>query len=295
MTFGQGALPFTISKPLGDVPIWPLNSAADEYAVSPIDVIRSFLTQHELVHGKPSPWRNLIAAAAFNTSPALICFFDETESSYAYYMMYTPPKLIEWERVGLLEWHHLPGPAIEWSEQELTAADYTPISFDDPGDDPQLVFPLKLDFSPSRELLDLWSGSLRSYATESDLKKFAFALAPSNLELQEEFTRTLQSTLGLVAQQIRYEQSDEVHITRAGRFTPRLQLELCEQFLVGGYEATAFLTLLGRELASAIADGTEIQGGWGHIEQNTKGDLVYVLNRPNIISDPSFVRANRVE
>lgn len=294
MNFGQGAaLPFAITKSSGDVPFWPPNRVADEYAASPIDVICSFLTQHELVHGKPSPWSNLFAAAAFGISSTLICFFDETESANAYYLMSTPPKLLEWQRVELLEWHDLPRQAIEWPEHALTSANYELISLDDPEDDHQLVFPLSVDFSPSKDLLDLWTKSLRSYATDADLK--GFALAASDLELQEEFTRTLQSTLGLIGQQIRYEQSDDVYITRAGRFTPKLQLELCEQFLIGGYEAADFLTMLGHELTSAIAGGTEIEGGWGRVEQDARGDLVYVLNRPNIISDSSFVRATRVE
>jgi hypothetical protein len=285
MNFGQSAaLLFAITKPSEGVTIWSPNRVADEYAASPIDVIRSFLAQHELIHGRRSPWSRLFAATVFNASSA--------ESAY---LLYSPGRFLEWNRPVLLEWPHVPRQAFERPERRLTAADYMLISLDDPGDDSQLVFPLKGGFSPSKELLDLWAKSLRSYATDSDLKKFSFALAPSDLELHEEFTRTLQSTLGLIGQQLRYERSDDAHITRTGRFTPRLQLELCEQFLVGGYEATEFLTMLGQELTSAIADGTELQGGWGHVGLDIKGDLVYVLNRPNIISDPSFVRANRVE
>jgi hypothetical protein len=295
----RAGLPFPLSRS-GDVPVWPLNRAVDEYAASPIEVIRSFLKQQEFVYSNRSPWNNLFVVAAYDASSHKL-FVHESENSFAYLMVNVPMNLLEWCRLELLEWHpsnmsveNFPT-VFDWGTTQLNPYLSSVVLLEDSDPNQQLTFPLGGTFSPSKALIELWAESVNSYPSDSDREKFALALAPSDLELQQEFAKTLHSVLGAIAQQRRYDESDDLHITQSGRFTQRLQLEISEQFLVGGYELSMFLTMLGNELSDAVTRGVEIEGGWGHVERDSKGDLVYVLTPPNIFHDKMFVRAKRVE
>ena len=156
-------------------------------------------------------------------------------------------KLLEWQPYDeVIEGEYLLDELPEWDVGE-PAFQLLSSELDT---DPQLTFPVETEFSPSKELLDLWITSVRSYAADPELAKSIPAFSPSEIDLRQEFARTLHAALGVIAQQLRYDGSTDLHVTLNGRFTPKLQLEICEQFLVGAYEASAFLTMLGNELTS---------------------------------------------
>jgi hypothetical protein len=286
----RSPLPFPISGS-GDVPTWPHNGAIDEYADSPVKVIRSFLHQQELVYSHRSQWNNLFVVAAYDIYSNVL-HIEPAANSFTYLIVETSTKLLGWRRSKLLEWHHEDALVPNLLAIGSPLAVFVSLE-DHPGvSSEQLPLPLKKEFVPSKEIIDLWSSSVKSHVAELEASK---PIPTSDSELRREFERTLQSTFGMVAQQVRYEDTKNIHLTQDGRFTPRLQLELCEQFLVGSYEASTFLTLLGKELLLAVSQGVEIKGAWGRVEQDSNGDLVYALTPPKRITDKSFVRATRVK
>jgi hypothetical protein len=289
-------LAFLVSSKHGDSPVWPATS--DEYAASPIDVIRSFLGHQKRVYHNWNQLNNLLVVAAGELDPHTV-LSSNTTTLYVCLVASGTTRLIDWERRELLGWYNSvsqsdPNP-VQPLTPYLTTPTYSLLPVASYIADEQLTFPVTTEFSPSKELVDLWVKSVKSYVEEADRARLTVALNPSYLELQQQFAKTLHSTFGMIAQQLRYEGAANLNITRANRFVPRMQLELCEQFLINGYESSQFLTMLGTELKSAIAKGLNIRGAWGHIEENSESDIVYELTNPNITSDASFVRATRIE
>ncbi len=294
-------LPFPVSK-IDDISNWTPNRVTDEYAASPVDVIRSFLREQDLIYTRRNRWNDLFLITSYTATTAHSA--EPPSNSLAYLVISAPMNLLEWERLKLLEWRqpdeffetpHLPDELLNFDFGDVIGATYELMPAVDADADQQLSFPLQVDFSPSKDLIDLWAASVRTFAADAELAQSIPAIPPSELALRQEFIRTLKSTLGIVAQQLRYDGSFDVHITREGRFTRRLQLEVCEQFLIDGYEVSAFLKMLGQELSHAVALGAKIQGAWGRVQQDGAGDLVYELAQPNIARDASFERSTRVE
>jgi len=277
----RAALPFAIKS--GDAINWASNRPGDEYAASPVDVIRSFLRQQDLVYRSRSRLTELFVVAEHDwISRSLV---DNTASYFFYIGINVHIKLLDWRPA-----------AFDPADFSTLTYDRQFIAYEDPEDDAQLHLLLDGTFSPSNELISLWLDCVRLFTRDSNLEQIGqTALAPSDLELRQEFIRTLQSTLGTVAQQLRYDQSEDHNITRHGRFTQRMGSELSEQFMVGVFEAPKFLTVLGEELSAAISTGASIEGAWGYIAQDNHGDMIFVLNPPKLLADASFVHATRVE
>jgi hypothetical protein len=160
---------------------------------------------------------------------------------------------------------------------------------------PQLLLPLRGDFAPSKGLTDFWVRGVRALAKEANVPESSLALAASDTEIQQEFTKMLFSLLGTVAQQLRYGDRESVDITKDGRFMVRYQIQLCDRFLIVPDEADKFLSLLRQEMVTAISNGSRIGGAWGRIALHRSGELRYVLAPPNMASDPAFVRSEEVE
>jgi hypothetical protein len=266
-------LPFPVVKTVESTS-WTHNRIADEYAASPVDVIRSFLSHQRQVYQNQNQWTNFFIIDPLD--------FYRHNSAIAGLAVVSP-----------LYFTFDPSPKpLDWRPQPFDSPEITFVSLDDPNMDHQLVFPLQEGFAPSKQLLDLWESCVRAYAADAQV---GMPAAATELELRQQFSNVLRSVFGTVAQQIRYEESDDFYITRNDRFTPRLQLEISEQFLIGGYEAGRFFNLLGQELGQAISTGTRIAGAWGEVVRSHTGDLVYRLRKPNKITQDGFLAASRVE
>jgi hypothetical protein len=113
-------------------------------------------------------------------------------------------------------------------------------------------------------------------------------------DVRREFASMLTSVLGTLAQQLRYEDAAG-NITQNGEFTSRVQIELCDAFLILPSVSTEFRALLKREIVEAIRGGWDFQGAWGHLELTRAGDLVFQLEPPEFLKNPGFVRARRVK
>lgn len=150
-------------------------------------------------------------------------------------------------------------------------------------------------FTPSSSLTDIWLKSVGALARE------AGGSATSRLKLNDgkeglrlEFTRMLTDVLGMLGQQLRYESADG-HIIQNGEFISRVQMEICDTFLILPSLSSDFLKLLKQELVAAVVSGWELRGAWGKLDVTSDGDLSFRLEPAKFVTDPEFVRARRVE
>jgi hypothetical protein len=153
------------------------------------------------------------------------------------------------------------------------------------------IFPMTGGFTPSKALADFWVRGVKALAREN--KQSVDAI--SEMEIQQEFAKTLTSVFGTLAQQLRYGGGRDCAITRSSRFVLPYQIELCERFFIIPDEAGTFLTMLRDELGTGVSAGARIQGAWGRIDLDDSGDLQYVLTPPSMASDPTFVPSEEVE
>jgi hypothetical protein len=136
---------------------------------------------------------------------------------------------------------------------------------------------------------------IKALADEGNIPLTALALAPSQTEVQQEFSKMLISLFSSIGQQLRYQSNPVVNITQAGRFTLQFQIKLCDRFFIVPDEAAEFLHVLRAELITALSSGSRIKGPWGQIAVSAAGDLIYSLIPPTTISDPSFTPAEDIE
>jgi hypothetical protein len=153
--------------------------------------------------------------------------------------------------------------------------------------------PLKIsgDFSPSKKLTDIWISSLSVMAKEVGKQIHMGA----DFEAAQEFSKTLYSSLGTVAQQLRYESPLDTSLTRHQRFTAAYQIQLCDAFLIVPDQAADFLSLLSFELSEAIRAGCTLNGDWGELRVSPTKELYFKLTPPDFVVDPNFVESEEVE
>jgi hypothetical protein len=159
----------------------------------------------------------------------------------------------------------------------------------------QLQFALEGGFAPSKKLTDFWVRGVTALATQAGASASGLALASTDTEIQQEFTKMLTSLFGTTGQQLRYEPGRDADITRGKRFLLPYQIQLVDRFFIIPDETAEFLQLLRSEMVFAISNGARIEGGWGAVQVNRASDLYYDLEPPNTISDPSFVPSQEVE
>lgn len=152
---------------------------------------------------------------------------------------------------------------------------------------------LRGGFAPSQSLVEYWVRGVRAAAERAGYSPEQLVATPT--DLKQEFAKNLTSVLGMVAQQLRYEREPDNKITQHRRFVLRLQIELCDRFLVIPDEAGEFLSLLRVELINAIRSGARISGEWGAILYVNEDELKYELRAPVRAIDPAFVRSEPVE
>jgi hypothetical protein len=154
-------------------------------------------------------------------------------------------------------------------------------------------FALKIsgDFSPSKKLTDIWISSLSAMA--GDVGKQIHVSA--DFEAAQEFSKTLYSLLGTIAQQLRYENPSDTSVTRNQRFTATYQILLCDAFLIIPDQAADFLGLLFSELSAAISAGCTMNGDWGELRVSPTQELYFRLSSPDFVVDPNFTESEKVE
>lgn len=251
---------------------WDNNSIAEDYAVSPVDIIRSFLEDHNRVFRPRRGWAD---ALVIEPQAWYLQTFISTRDISAFDFGHSKFATLNFE---------LPSDPIVQIEF-LTHSDVSD----------QLSLSLSNKFAPSAELLDLWVESVKAFATDSKIPEVYTTVNAPRSELRELFIKKLMATFGVIAQPLRYNSDSDIEIAKHGRFNSRFQLEISEQFLIGGYEANLFLTKLLEELISAITTGAEIKASWGQVILTSSNDLSFELNKADRAIDPSFVRASRVE
>lgn len=146
-------------------------------------------------------------------------------------------------------------------------------------------------FIPSKSLTDIWVKSLNKLGYEAGNKDVGKV---SEEEIRQKFSKTLIDVLGTLAQQLRYE-GETGQITQNNEFTSRVQIELCDTFLILPSMSTAFVALLRKELINSVRSGWKFRGPWGYLDVTSIGDLKFQLTQPEFAKDPMFVRARRVE
>jgi hypothetical protein len=164
-----------------------------------------------------------------------------------------------------------------------------------PENEQQLAFFMPGSFAPSRELVEFWVRGVQALANLAHVSARPEALDPKLNDVQQLFARELRSLLATIAQQTRYSEKPDVRITMDGRFVLKLQIQLCERFVIIPDETTQFLNLLTNELVTAIQGGAKIEGAWGYITVDQSLDLYYVLTPPHTREDSAFVRSEYVE
>jgi hypothetical protein len=154
----------------------------------------------------------------------------------------------------------------------------------------QLALKMAGDFSPSKKLTDIWLSSLSILAKEAGKQVHVHPF-----EAAQEFSKTLYSLLGTIAQQLRYENPSDTLLSRQQRFTAAYQIQLCDAFLIIPDQAADFLSLLFSELSEAIGAGCTLNGDWGELCLSLTQDLYFRLSPPDFVVDPNFVESEEVE
>jgi hypothetical protein len=152
-------------------------------------------------------------------------------------------------------------------------------------------FELRGDFSPSKKLADIWVTGLIALGKEAGRN----TVATADFEVAQEFSHTLSSLFGTIGQQLRFQRSTDLAVTRDTRFTPGYQIMICDAFLIIPDQASEFLELLRSEISAALEVGCQISGGWGRIKSTPGGDLVFDLARPSFASDSEFEESEEIE
>jgi hypothetical protein len=147
------------------------------------------------------------------------------------------------------------------------------------------------DFSPSKKLTDIWVAGLLALGKEAGRD----TVATAGFEVAQEFSHTLSSLFGTIGQQLRFQRSSDLAITRDARFTPGYQIRICDAFLIIPDQASEFLDLLRSEIYTALEVGCQISGGWGRIKSAPGGDLVFDLTPASFASDPEFEESEEIE
>lgn len=228
----------------------------DEFSVSPVDdVLRAI---HAFVDNR-RPRVPLIERLVFRQPPTL----DQTSV-----------RLL----VGVLDdWHTWSGR--HSSQEENRAPERTDLD-------------LSGDFSPSKQLTEIWISGLLELGKEAGR---AAALG-ADFEVAQEFSRTLSAVLGTIAQQLRFRDVGSTAITRSGRFTPTYQIALCDAYLIIPDRSPEFLDLLLSEIVTSLRLGCRINGDWGEVVAARESrDLSFSLKKPVFENDPNFEESEEVQ
>jgi hypothetical protein len=251
----------------------------DEFEVSPVDIVQAFLRSHASFSAHSNvaaQWERLFAIGQIiertHQSRFEIEVFGELLVARA--IDFDPIPVIQYSTKSLASY-----PPAEEEYQIPIAVERSP----------------SIGFVPSKSLTDIWIKSISALAHEAG--ETAVGRLSANYaaeDIRQRFSSTLTSTLGTLAQQLRYERAAG-EITRNGEFISRMQIEICDAFLILPSMSTEFLGLLKAELIKAIRNGWEFRGAWGHLEMTSAGEVAYRLNQPEFATTPGFVRARRVE
>lgn len=159
-------------------------------------------------------------------------------------------------------------------------------------EDDQLSMRLRGDFFPSKRLTEIWLSSLETLAREAGQS----VSAPADFEAAQQLSNTLITLFGTIAQQLRYETPDGLHaITKHNRITANYQIQICDALFIVPDQASEFLGLLKDELTSALRSGVAIEGDWGRLSTDRRGDVFFRLMRPNFVEDPFYEEPEAVE
>lgn len=146
--------------------------------------------------------------------------------------------------------------------------------------------PLRVEFVPSRQLLDLWVKSLNSYLDEAKIlggteSVELFSIVDDRRRLEREFHKRLRGAL--VRQAVIYSYSKKVyHLTVGHVFPPTFMAKISEEFLIRADLGTPFFQLLFNEVSAWVQAGRKISGTWGYLGTNEDADLVYYLQRSKV-------------
>ncbi|TIR15328.1 MAG: hypothetical protein E5X34_29425 [Mesorhizobium sp.] len=152
--------------------------------------------------------------------------------------------------------------------------------------------PLRAEFVPSRQLLDIWIKSLNSYLEEAKVMGETdsydlFSIADDKRRLEQEFHKRLRGVL--VKQAIIYSYSKKVYrLTIGHSFSPTFQSKLSEEFMLKADLGTEFFKLLFEEISAWVRAGRKISGSWGHLAISEDSDLVFYLQRKKVRKVPGF-------
>lgn len=159
------------------------------------------------------------------------------------------------------------------------------------GEPTQLHLPIDENFYPSKALLTIWQSSVVAMSQEAGVKDVAM---PTDRDASREFVRLLKSLVASLGQQARYAETPTDRISKGGRFSLIFQMELCDRFMIVPDQSGEFLSLLHDELATALQNGMPINGAWGSVVLNERGDISYRLHPPEYVEANGFVRAKEI-
>jgi hypothetical protein len=175
------------------------------------------------------------------------------------------------------DWH-------KWSGRHSSQEEKRPVERTDLG--------LSGDFSPSKQLTEIWIAGLLELGKEAGRPTALGA----DFEVAQEFSRTLSTVFGMIAQQLRFREVGPAAITRAGRFTPTYQIALCDAYLIIPDRSPEFLDLLLSEMVTSLRLGCRVSGDWGEVVASQESrDISFSLKKPAFETDPDFEESEEVE
>jgi len=269
-----------IADPSGHA-IWDGGRFADEFAVSPVDTIVTFLRRNSTALATP-PEVLLDQAAQVAV----------TVTGWRHLLRERLQRVVDLDLPASLDTRWVvPQPTMRQRWELIYSQKSQPVL---PLPD-QLSLRLKGDFAPSRDLTAFWVRGVTAHARQAAPSSSEVVPAPTDLEIRQEFAKAFASLMGTIGQQLRYSTKRELYITVSGLFKLAYANQLCDRFLISPYETPQFLEMLRNELVSALSDGSKIEGAWGRICVDSSGELYYVLTPPRVVRDQSFIRAEEVE
>jgi|ERR1700712_4465968 hypothetical protein len=198
--------------------------------------------------------------------------------------------------IGTLDKHDVRPTKISWRD-EFVHASPQQLTFSKAGSEvPQARLPLQEDFTPSSELVSLWSECLKDLATAGGRKNIEFAFANASAsERAHQFATMFRSTIGSYAQYLRYEGSGDGRILSNGRFAPAFQIALAQQFYIVLDKGAQFLELLSFDFISALENGWKVDADWGRLRLNDDNSIELILKPIEYFNDPDFIESEDVE
>jgi hypothetical protein len=195
--------------------------------------------------------------------------------------------------IGTLDKHDLHSTKSNW-DSELVRE---PIHEPEVGkSEPQASLPLQGGFTPSGELVVLWTECLRDLAAAGGRKNIDMALASASAgERAHQFATMFRSAIGSYAQYLRYEGAEDTRLFANGRVSPAFQIALAQQFYIVPDKGARFLELLGANFVSALDSGWKVEADWGYLRLTEDRSVELLLKPVEYLDDPDFIESEDVE